>query len=408
MRLLKNLFTPLLGILLAATFIAVVLDALIHLGVVGSADRYQKMAKTNVVIQYGEPLPPASAFLESGAPEATMTTRANTGKPGVYPVVLHINGNLAMSYLCVTDTTPPYAEPRHVNAWQYDTFEPLDFYVGLSDVSPVTAEFERVPDWSAIGEIEVAVVLTDGYGNRSVVVSGAFLREDTQPPEIIGAVNLKALLGEPCAFGEGVTAEDEKDGAVELRIDSSAADFDNAGEYPIVYSASDGMGNVNSVTVTLTVGSLNEAYVNDMADATLAEILTPDMTGREKAKAIHDWVRHTVRYTPTGAKDDVVSGAYNAYKLRSGDCYTYYAVSEVLLTRAGIENMCVTRVGGNTQHFWNLIYLDDGWYHYDATPYSKYFDGSMFTESQARKYTHARGNHYYDYDASLYPEVVFE
>ena len=38
-------------------------------------------------------------------------------------------------------------------------------------------------------------------------------------------------------------------------------------------------------------------------------------------------------------------------KNKVGDCFTYYSVSEVLLTRAGIPNMCVTRQGGKTQHF---------------------------------------------------------
>jgi hypothetical protein len=87
-----------------------------------------------------------------------------------------------------------------------------------------------------------------------------------------------------------------------------------------------------------------------------------------------------------------------------------------MLTRAGIENMMVTRVGGGSNHYWNLINPDGGgWYHFDTTPLSTQVRSGvnrfMFTDTEAEKYTEivlqdVNTRNYYTYDKTLYPEVV--
>ena len=92
---------------------------------------------------------------------------------------------------------------------------------------------------------------------------------------------------------------------------------------------------------------------------------------------------------------------------RKGDCFTYYAVSRALLTAVGIDNLEVTRMGGPTSHYWNLINCGDGWYHFDATPRSSKmppFVSFMFTDEEAADYTAKAGRSYYAFDGSLYPE----
>lgn len=48
-----------------------------------------------------------------------------------------------------------------------------------------------------------------------------------------------------------------------------------------------------------------------------------------------------------------------------GDCYTYYAVANVLLQRAGAETMRVERqnAGDGSHHYWILCNVGTGWYH---------------------------------------------
>ena len=139
----------------------------------------------------------------------------------------------------------------------------------------------------------------------------------------------------------------------------------------------------------------------------LASIITDDMTKLQKARAIYDYTRTKIRYTGDSDKSDWKQGAYEGLSAKKGDCFTYYAVARALLTAAGIDNLEVTRVGGISSHWWNLVNCGDGWYHFDATPRSSQmpaFDSFMFTDAQAAEYTEATGKReYYAFDGSLLP-----
>ncbi|GHV32966.1 hypothetical protein FACS18949_05710 [Clostridia bacterium] len=302
--------------------------------------------RPSVSVNYGEAVPDVSEFLLRYEPDAKIVSRPNTAVPGVYPVTIDIKGSTGVSYLHVNDTVPPEATPTNLVSRAGETLKPTDFFTDIYDASPVRASFEAAPDWNAEGEQSVALLLTDEYGNEARFTAALTL------------------------------------------------------------TAGDAPSPSPSPSPSANASPSQETYVYEKADAALGRIITADMTDYKKVKAIHDWVRNNVSYTSSGAKDGVIDGAYNAFKLAKGDCYTFYAVSEVLLTRAGIENQAVERVGGNTHHYWSLIKLDGKWYHFDATPYKVWFDGAKFTENQAEAYTEARGNNYYTYDKSLHPTVT--
>jgi len=148
-----------------------------------------------------------------------------------------------------------------------------------------------------------------------------------------------------------------------------------------------------------------EAYDQLVADV-LDSITNSDMTKLEKAKAIFNYAKGKIRYTGDSDKSDWKKGAYTGLTAREGDCFTYYAVSRALLTAAEIDNLEVTRVGGPTSHYWNLVNCGDGWYHFDATPRSSKmpaFNSFMFTDKEAADYTARAGRSYYSFDGSLLP-----
>lgn len=152
-------------------------------------------------------------------------------------------------------------------------------------------------------------------------------------------------------------------------------------------------------------GYTEEAYDQVVAEV-LDSITTSDMTKLEKAKAIWDYAKGKIRYTGTSDKTDWKEGAYIGMTDKAGDCFTYYAVSRALLTAADIDNLEVTRVGGSTSHYWNLVNCGDGWYHFDATPRSSKmpaFTSFMFTDEEAADYTARAGRSYYSFDDSLLP-----
>ena len=143
-------------------------------------------------------------------------------------------------------------------------------------------------------------------------------------------------------------------------------------------------------------------------DPILDKITEEGMTKRELAYEIYKWVKANVGYSGSSDKSDWRKEAYRGIVNGVGDCFTYYAVSEAFLTRAGIDNMRVTRVGGRTQHFWNLINCGDGWYHFDTCPNKDKMPTFMLTDAEVEEYTKKRGNNYYNFDKSLYPRTPEE
>lgn len=231
-------------------------------------------------------------------------------------------------------------------------------------------------------------------------------------PTISGADDITLMLGEEIDYRENVTAQDGSGTPILVEVDDAEVDIYTPGEYPLVYTAKDAQGNEAQAAVQVTVLTQEETDVYTMADEVLEGIITPEMTGKEKVKAIHKWVKNNLRYVGNADKISVIDGAYTAFTRRRGDCYTFYAMGEVLLTRAGIENEGVERDKGETRHYWSIVNVGDGWYHFDTcpTPSNTGFDTSMFSESQAEGYTNAMGTwwSYYSYDTSLHPEVEWE
>jgi hypothetical protein len=106
---------------------------------------------------------------------------------------------------------------------------------------------------------------------------------------------------------------------------------------------------------------------------------------------------------PNGRNDEFF--LYNTLLNMRGNCVATQRVSEVLLTRAGIENMRIRDDDGG--HSWNLILVDDVWYHFDATWFNNcnYWGSYMFTNETAERLSPRRNNRYV-FDASLYPEIA--
>lgn len=142
--------------------------------------------------------------------------------------------------------------------------------------------------------------------------------------------------------------------------------------------------------------------VDAMADVILAGIVNDSMTQRQKAEAIYAWVRGNFRYTGHSATRDWVQEAYEGIRRRHGDCYTYFAVSQELLTRCGIPCIEVIRSTDN-DHYWNLVQLEDGnWYHFDTTPRRAGGYFCLWTDGQMLSYSAQHGG-CFAFDRSLYP-----
>ncbi|MDR1642020.1 MAG: hypothetical protein LBT59_20205 [Clostridiales bacterium] len=200
--------------------------------------------------------------------------------------------------------------------------------------------------------------------------------------------------------------------SVDVTCDSSAVNIKKAGRYKITYKAVGSNGKEASASAFLSVSKTNPSTVMEAADKILKQITNSNMTKKQKARAIFDWVKKNIKYTGSSDKTDSITGAYNAFRNRKGDCFAYYAASEILLSRVGIENLRINRSmpPGVTEHYWNLVYLDGIWRHFDTTPFSVKgsWETFLFSESIAQKLTKERGRSCYIYNAALYPKVVWD
>jgi hypothetical protein len=321
-------------------------------------------------------------------------------------------GGEAVPLVDVEDDTvsvsPPEAVASDKEIILGQSLAALDFISDIVAASDVTASFVTEPNWRRAGTQDVHIVISDDFGNSHELTAMLTITRDTIPPVIRGASDFTVYVGESIIYRRGITAHDNIDGGIAIRVDSSAVNPDSPGVYPVTYSAADSSGNEASVTVHITVIEFSAAVVYALADNILAEITTSDMSLMQKARAIHRWVQNNISYTSNN-DTSVLRAAYNGMRNRRGNCFNFYSVSEVLLTRAGVPNMRVSRVGGATAHNWNLINVGTGWYHFDATNVSsvRSRDTFMFTSVQAREWSNlnARGD-FYQYDRTQYPSIV--
>ncbi len=326
-------------------------------------------------------------------------------KVNTIPVIIEIadeSKNQGQTEFRVVDTTAPTAEAVSQMVYKGKKLKAADFVKAVFDQSEVAITFDVEPNFMQVGEHGVDIVLTDSANNKNKVTSLLKVNDDTEAPLITGDLDKTCHINSSVSYKEGVTVRDNSGEPIALQVDSSQVDLSTAGKYEVSYSATDLAGNKTSSKGSITVTNPEDDAIYAMADEVLSKIVNEGMSQEEKLRAIYAWVRGHVSYVSAGSKDSVILGAYRAFKIHKGDCYTFYAVSELLMNRVGIENIPVTRMGGRARHFWSLVNLGEGWYHYDSTPYRTVFNGCMFTESQAEKYTAERRDNYYVYDKTLY------
>ncbi|MCM1264551.1 MAG: hypothetical protein NC313_17710, partial [Butyrivibrio sp.] len=362
----------------------------------------------DVTVEAGDKLPAVESFI-IGADDVSFVTQVESidyTKIGDYEILINADGQTYKSMLHIVDTTAPEVRVRNIEGYALLPVSADDFTISIDDVTQVSAAFVVEPDLSYIGTQDLEIVYTDEENNDVVKQVKLTLIEDTEPPVIEGAADLKIFIGDSVSYRKDVTVTDNCPDGLLMTVDTSQVDLNAEGIYPVIYTATDIAGNTAEVTVHLTVAprvyDINEVYA--AADAVLAKIITPEMTQLEQARAIFDYVVRHVGYISDSAKEDWVRGAYEGLVYGKGDCYVYACTSKVLLTRAGIANIDIEKIPSKSHHYWNLVNVGDGWYHFDTTPRKDHPVIFMWNDAQMMEYS---DRHYksHNYDHSLYPVV---
>lgn len=362
----------------------------------------------SVTIEAGESAPGLERFVIAAQESKFITdvTQFDYTKVGEHKVVLRVDGESYISMLHIVDTIPPRAEVHDIEGYAVLPRQVEDFVTEVEDVTEVQMAFRKEPDLRQIGTQELEIVFTDGGGNETSKMVRLTLIEDTEAPVIHGAVDLKIFIGASVSYKKNVTVTDNCVEGLTLTVDTSGVNTNAEGVYPVTYTARDAAGNTTSATVTLSVVprvyDINE--VNAIADSVVAGIITPEMGDRDKITAIYNYVKSHVTYINSSEKGNYVRAAYEGLVDGKGDCYVFASTSKVLLTRAGIINMDIEKIPTRTLHYWNLVFVDGGWYHFDTTPRKDRPVILMWTDAQLMDFS-AKHNNCHNYDHSLYPPV---
>ena len=323
---------------------------------------------------------------------------------GAHAVTLTKGDSRIVVGVTVKDTTAPTAEGIDCPCSTGYYCQPIKFVTNIVDVSSVKARFVNEPDWSVEGEQEVEIILTDRSGNETTVKAKAVISPDETAPVIYAARDRYCYVGEAVAYFKEVFAEDNADPDVELTVDKSKVDAKTAGEYEVTYTAKDHEGNESSVTVKFTFieKKISDEQLDKEVDRVLKEILTDGMTLEQQAYAIFDYCYSNITYWGTSDKTDWKSEAYRGLTEGVGDCFTFYSASYALLQKIDCQVLSVERLNGKTQHFWCLVDLGSGWYHFDTCNVGpQHLRCFMKTSEELVQYS----VQYWRFDTTLYPPV---
>lgn len=191
-------------------------------------------------------------------------------------------------------------------------------------------------------------------------------------------------------FKDHVTATDDRDGKVSFRVDTSKINWKKEGVYKVYYTAKDSAGNQRKAWAKVQVYIPKTA--ESIADEVLSSITKKSWSDEKKLRAIYRYVKGHCSYVDNGSHKNWKNAAVRGIRYQSGDCFTYYAIARLLITRAGIPNLMVTRypAGEGYHHWWNLVYVRGGWYHLDTTPRQRDGKFCLVTDAQLRTYSTGR------------------
>lgn len=350
-------------------------------------------------------LQPSECLEEGSYEEASFDRPFIPNVPGTHMLGIVVDGVENLAIVEVKDSVAPLLRVRKT-VWFLNAPKEASFFAVAEDITATALRFETEPDWT-IESQEVTIVAADAGGNETAETFTLKLNPDVAAPTIYGARNRYSYANEAVAYMTDISAEDECDGEVEVKVDTSKVDPTKTGTYPVTYTATDRAGNVAKKTVKFTFvdASVSEEEAERVAQEIIAKVLKPGMTLDEQVEALYNYVFKNVHYVGSSNKKDWRSEAVRGLTTGKGDCFTSYACLRLLLEHTGAELMSVERSGGRTHHYWMLVNLGSGWYHVDACNTGKAKKRCfMWTNAQKNKVSKS----FWRFDESLYPPIATE
>lgn len=121
----------------------------------------------------------------------------------------------------------------------------------------------------------------------------------------------------------------------------------------------------NSGKITVTVKKVYDDekinYIDNYINEFMLNNINDEMNTMDKIKVFHDNIINNTIYDEDSSKE-----SYDAYELLTTGksiCGGYSDIMSIYLNKLEIQNYKIT----SEDHIWNLVYLDNNWYHLDTT-----------------------------------------
>ena len=350
----------------------------------------------------------ARDFVRDSTVDAQLLTPLTEGACGIFDLKLLCAGWEYAVQCTVTEDIAPQGVGREVTVEAGSMPDPAEFVENIVDHTPVTVTYKEEQAFVQTGKQTVVLLLTDLFGNTAEVEATANVIPSPNGPQFTGLDTIYLEVGAAVSYKTGVTATDAQDGALSFTVDPGDFDSQTPGRYTVFYAATDSDGNTLIAPRTIVVESHIGQIVREKAQAILDQIIKPEMTRDQQIYAIFRRVKYYTVYAFSSDKSSIENAAYEGFTKGTGDCYTYYAMVRTMLDMLGIPNVEVQRVGGKSDHWWNLVQFEDGkYYHIDAIPHQiTDMEHFKMTESVILEYTNRpeilrRRPNYYVYDHTL-------
>ena len=234
--------------------------------------------------------------------------------------------------------------------------------------------------------------------------------KDTIPP-VVSASDFVIMVGDSVSYKSYISVSDNEDAAPIIEVSNSDVDLDEPGAYTVRYTVTDHAGNSTVVDVTMTVKGKDEyemdLYLSEQSQSVLGKILEDDMNDMQKAYAIYHYVKKNIGYSGSSDKSNYKIAAVDGFKQRRGDCFTYFAVSKVLLDAVGIQNVDVVKLRlskNRPRHYWSLINVGTGWYHFDSTRFASQANLFMVTDEELKNWDNKHYKNAHKFSSDGLPE----
>ena len=155
------------------------------------------------------------------------------------------------------------------------------------------------------------------------------------------------------------------------------------------------VGNRATVKVTYITTKEQEEYINMELQTIVDSIITNNMSDFDKIKIINKYLVDRYKYDDSLVSNNV----YSALTTGKTTCQGYAMTAYKMLNLAGIENRIIIGDLDGVPHGWNLVKLDEKWYHLDVTN-----NDAVGTDRYFLKDDKDLRNDKFDWEANDYPE----